>query len=68
MTMIRIADHPQLALICWNRDRGAQVEEAEAFALYERNWHLVDREAMGPGEKALLARLTADFGHGILNV
>lgn len=66
--MVRIADYPQLALICWNRDKGAQIDEAEALALYERNWHLVDREAMGPDEEALLTRLTEDFGHGVLNV
>lgn len=66
--MVRIADYPQLALIAWNRDRDGTIDDAEALALYERNWHLVDREAMSVEEKRFLERLVEDHGHGVLNV
>lgn len=39
--MLRIADFPQLRLITWNRREDDLVEEAEALAIYERNWRNV---------------------------
>ena len=38
---VRIADYPNLELLCWNR-RAPYVTRREAFALYERNWRFVD--------------------------
>lgn len=66
--MVRIQDYPQLALICWNRDKTARIDDAEALALYELNWDLVDRKAIGPAETVLIERLTREYGSGILNV
>ena len=40
---IRIAEYPQLKLIAWNRNDKDLIEEEEALAVYERNWHYVDR-------------------------
>lgn len=57
---------PQLRQICWNRRTDVEVNDAEALALYERNWDLVDREAMVPAEKAYLDHLVKTVGHGLL--
>jgi len=40
----------------------------EAFDLYERNWRFIDETAMQPRERALIDRLTREYGHGILHV
>ncbi|MGV7206224.1 hypothetical protein ACLB1G_00045 [Oxalobacteraceae bacterium A2-2] len=63
-----IRDFPQLRLIAWNRHPDDAITGAEAFDLYERNWRFVDEPAMLPHERALLARLTRQYGHGILHV
>ncbi len=34
----------------------------------ERNWHHVEMAAMEPAEQALLAKLTATIGKGVMNV
>ena len=66
--MLRIADFPQLRLITWNRREDDMVEEAEALAIYERNWRNVDQGQLDDNEKALIKRLVEQFGHGIMNV
>lgn len=66
--MIRLADYPQLRMLAWNRPENACVEEAEALALYESNWRLVDLPHMQAHELALLQRLTQQHGAGVLLV
>ena len=60
-------EYPQLSLIAWSRVV-REIEEDEAFALYERNWRFVEVENLLPHEAALIARLTQEYGGGVLNV
>ena len=63
-----IGDFPQLRLIAWNRNPRDAITGEEAFDLYERNWRFIDQAAMLAAERALLDRLTREYGHGILHV
>jgi len=63
-----IGNFPQLRLIAWNRNPQDTITGEEAFELYERNWRFVDEAAMPPHERAMLERLTREYGHGILHV
>jgi len=66
---VRIDRYPQLKQIAWHLGPGAaELEPEEAFALYERNWRHVDREAMDANERALLKELTDSIGKGVLLV
>ncbi len=65
---IRLADYPQLALLAWNRHADAELDEEEAFALYEREWRWVEVDTLLPKERALIERLTQAYGHGVMNV
>ena len=66
---IRLGDYAQLRQIAWQLDPGVvELGPEEAFALYERNWRHVDRDAMDAAERALLADLTATVGKGVLLV
>jgi hypothetical protein len=65
--LVEIAAHENLAALCWNR-RDRYLGAEEAFRLYERNWRLVDRRRMTPSERALIERLAARYGNGVLNV
>jgi len=65
---LRLADYPQLQLIAWNRRDDVPVEEEEAFALYERNWHYIDQASLSADEQQLIERLTRTFGNGVMNV
>lgn len=56
-----------LAALCWNRHE-RYLSAQEAFRLYERNWRLVDVRRMKPAERALVERLQARYGNGVLNV
>ena len=60
------ARYPELARLAWNRDPARPITGAEAFSLYEANWRHVDPAAMPPEEQALLRRLQAEFGSGLL--
>ena len=62
-----VAAFENLAALCWNR-RDRYLGAEEAFRLYERNWRLVDRRRMQPAERALIERLAARYGNGVLNV
>lgn len=66
-TLIEIAAYENLAALCWNR-RDRYLGAEEAFRLYERNWRLVDKRRMKPDERALIERLAARYGNGVLNV
>ena len=63
-----IGELPQLRLIAWNRNPEDAITGEEAFDLYERNWRFIDETAMLPHERAVLDRLTREYGHGILHV
>ena len=65
--VIRVADHPQLALLCWSLDVEYLARE-DAFRLYERNWRLVDEGSLEPAERALVDALATEFGRSLLNV
>ncbi|MFC0268361.1 hypothetical protein [Kushneria aurantia] len=65
---IQLSDYPQLKLLAWNRRDEDFVEEEEAFALYERNWHFVDEARLTSSERHLIERLTALYGRGVMNV
>lgn len=65
--LVEIDTYENLKALCWNR-RYRYVGDEEAFRLYERNWRLVDARRMKPAERALVERLAARFGNGVLNV
>jgi hypothetical protein len=62
-----IDEYPQLTLLAWNRTL-REIEPEDAFALYERNWRFVDVTILTAKERALIKRLTRDYGHGVMNV
>lgn len=63
--LIRVADYPELSLLFWHRPAAPEtVTEEEAFAIYERLWRYVDRNAMQPHERDLVERLTQTIGKG----
>ena len=66
--VIRLADYPLLREIAWSTDPKTELSPTEAFAIYERNWRHLDRDAMGAKERKLLERLTATVGNGVLLV
>jgi hypothetical protein len=63
-----IGKYPQLRLIAWNRREDDPITEAEAFALYEANWRYVEPGALDPQERALIERLTVQYGKGVMHV
>lgn len=65
---IKIAHYPQLRSLSWNRRPDGTIEEVDALALYERNWHYVDQQNISADEKALIDRLVNTYGFGVLNV
>ena len=65
---LRLLDYPQLKLIAWTRPGKESIDEKDAFALYERNWRFVDRDALTRRENSLITRLAKKFGHGVMNV
>jgi hypothetical protein len=65
--VVDLDENPMLRDIAWNRqDRFIPAEQA--MALYERNWRFVDIANLLPTEAALIERLVARFGNGVLNV
>lgn len=65
---VRLDDFPQLKLLAWNRRAEDELEEAEAFALYESRWRFIDQDTLTQRERELIKRLTMTFGAGLLNV
>gem|GEM_PF-1247064 len=53
-----------LALLAWNRGGDDTIDEAEVFALYERNWRYVDEANLSQTERQFLADLVPWFGTG----
>lgn len=64
---IEIARYPNLRLLTWQFHRD-HIAEAEAFALYEREWRHVDVPTLSAEERQLIRRLADTYGHGVLNV
>lgn len=67
-TLVPLARYSQLKLIAWNRAEGDCVDEAEALALYERNWRYVDEGSLDDAERQFIDRLTQQYGAGVLLV
>lgn len=65
---IRLADYPMLREVAWSTDPAAELTPRDAFALYERNWRHIDREAMDRRERDLVEHLTKTVGKGVLLV
>jgi hypothetical protein len=64
--LIPVREYPQLAQLAWNR-RDPVMRAEEAFRLYEANWRFVDAARLAPSERALIKRLAARYGAGLLN-
>lgn len=66
---VALARYPQLRQLAWHLGPDAlELSATEAFALYERQWRHVDQAAMPAHERALVKRLTATLGHGVMLV
>ena len=57
---------PRLRELTWNR-KDRWIPAHEALSLYERNWRFIEGEALGEDEAALIERLKARYGAGVLN-
>lgn len=64
--VVRLADYPQLRDVAWNR-ADEFIPANEAFRIYERNWRLLEPDLFDDCERALLARLKAEFGNDEIN-
>lgn len=65
---VRLSDYPQLKLIGWNRLGDDLIDEAEALALYERNWRFIDEASLDATERSFIQRLVKTYGNGVLDV
>lgn len=65
---VEVARFPQLARLVWSRPGVKQLDEDEAFALYEANWRFVDEARLTSRERALIHQLTQRYGRGVLHV
>lgn len=65
---LRIDDYPQLKLIAWSRAAAGNIDERDAYALYERNWRFIEQHELTREEKVLIERLSHKFGNGLLHV
>jgi hypothetical protein len=57
---------PRLRELAWNR-KDRWIPAHEALSLYERNWRFVEGQPIGEDEAALIERLKARYGSGVLN-
>lgn len=57
-------EYPQLRLLLWNRT-SYELDEAEAFALYEAHRQWIDPATMTEVERAMFDRLVATHGRGV---
>lgn len=65
--LVEIAAYENLAALCSKR-RERFLGAEEAFHLYERNRRRVDQRRMKLAERALIERLAARYGNGLLDV
>lgn len=64
--IVHLPDYPQLRDLAWNRT-DEYIPAREAFQLYERNWRFVAPGRLESEERALIDRLKARFGGGVIN-
>ncbi len=64
--VVPLGDYPQLRDLAWNRV-DEFITAKEAFQLYERNWRLIEVTSLKDNERALIARLRAEFGDGAID-
>ncbi len=64
--LVEISDFPQLKQLCWNL-KTEFLTRADAFALYERNWRLIDQQALVPIERRFIDELANELGKGLVN-
>ena len=64
--LVYLPDYPQLRDLAWNRT-DEYIPAKQAFQLYERNWRFVEPGQLEHEERALIDRLKARFGAGVLN-
>jgi len=64
--LIDLALFPQLRQLCWNLNTEF-LTRADAFALYERNWRLIDETTLEPTERKLIDQLVQELGKGVMN-
>lgn len=65
---IKPADYPQLRLLVWNRNPEHLVSGEDVLAIYERNWDMVEQDALSAHERALIDHLVQKHGNGVLHV
>lgn len=65
--LIDLADFPQLQQLCWNL-KIEFLTRADALAIYERNWRLIDQAKLAPTERNLIQALVQELGNGVVNV
>lgn len=66
--LVRLDDYPQLRLIAWHRRGVGEIDEQEAFALYEARWRFIDEATLTEPERELIRQLKNRWGSGVLNV
>ncbi|HEX5789482.1 MAG TPA: hypothetical protein VFY03_14955 [Woeseiaceae bacterium] len=64
--IVYLPEYPQLRDLAWNRN-DEYILSREAFQLYERNWRFIDPDRLVPKERALIDRLKATYGGGVIN-
>ncbi len=64
--LIEVSGFPQLKQLCWNL-KSEFITRSEAFAIYERNWRLIDHDALEHAERTLIDELVKDLGKGLVN-
>lgn len=64
--LIDLADFPQLQQLCWNL-KVEFLTRADALAIYERNWRLIDQASLTPTELTLIQELVQELGNGMVN-
>lgn len=60
---IEIEKYAELTLICWDIDCKS-IERKQAFHTYVNRWSHVHQDKLSVREKALIEKLTAEFGRG----
>ncbi|BAJ82880.1 hypothetical protein ACMV_P1_00840 (plasmid) [Acidiphilium multivorum AIU301] len=63
-----LSRYPQLRFIASQLTETTILTEAEALALYERNWRFLDLETMDDEERRFLDSLVRGVGKGVLNI
>lgn len=66
--MVRLDDYPQLRQLAWNRPAATVLDDAEALALIEAQWRLLDPDSLTAEEWSLIDRLRREVGAGVLLV